>query len=637
MRSRISVLLILLCLLLSGIAVVGAQEAPLKVVSTDNIELLAFAGSHDHQDEGEHADHDHAHEHVEITDLTPWDGASISIWALDESELQPVIDAILATTSELTAENVLTYFEEGNFTSFDTFTVEGQSVTFNSDAGSATCAYVYVGNQPVAEFPTASWSLFATSDETCADYRYLLLMPPHAAEEGSIPHYHMRYGATDLDGLIAQGAPWYPSLYPADSEPAAIMNSWVVNARMIGLYIASAYGIDVALTDEELAVDETATAAPVIDVELAPRRLLVADGVESIVSVVDLESGDVLATYELSAAATVYTSPSGRYGFAVQADGNIANVIDSGVELEAHGDHYHTNVKTPSLLDFTFEGPVPIHFVIHEGQIVVFTDEDGVATLFSEANITDASAPLLSFASDAPHHGVGVALGDVVLLSHFDPDGEGLPNGVDVFDLDGNLLQSFGDCDQLHGEAPLHNGAAFACEQGVMVIEQHNDHFDAHTIAYPSDGRAWGLAHDERSSYLFGDYGDTALVRVDLVTGTSEVIEFTEAIWDFKFHPDDADKLLVLTIDGSLHVIDVASGADEGSTPVVDAFTLPESWSDPRPALATISGHALVSDPVNGLVQIVHLDGLEVEGSYAVGGTPVGLTAFGFAPPRQSR
>lgn len=730
MHSRVSVLLVLLCLLLAGIPVVGAQDAPLKVVATfsilgdfvqqvagDNVELtvlvgpdsdshtyeptpqdlvllseadlifenglefetwlddlyeasgstavrievsagiepLAFAGhEHAHEDEhahDEHEDEEHGHDHddehaheeeghhhddhdhaAEITDLSAWDGSSISIWALSQAELQPAIDAILAATPELTLEDILTYIEDGNYTAFDTFTVEGQSVTFASDDGSATCLYVFVGETPVVEYPTESWYLFATSDEVCADYRYLLLMPPHAAEAGSIPHYHMRYGATDLAGLIAQGAPWYPSLYPADANPADITNSWVVNARLVGLYIATAYGIDVEFTADEIAAQEAAAAAPVIDVELAPRRLLVADGVESRVSVIDLATGDVLATHDLSAVPTLYTSPSGRYGFAVQADGNVVNVIDSGVELEAHGDHYHTHLETPALLDFALEGPTPIHFVIHDGQIVVFTDGDGAATLFTEANITDVAAEMPRFVAEAPHHGVGVALDDVVLLSHFDPNGEGLPNGVDVLALDGTLLHAFDGCDQLHGEAVTASGAAFACEQGVLVIERDGDAFAARTIAYPAEARAWSLFYDHHSPYLFGDYGDTALVRINVTDETSDVIEFTEAVWQVAFHPDNAEKLLVLTVDGVLHSLDVATGADEGSVAVVEAFTLPEQWGDPRPVLATLSGHALISDPVKGLVHVVHLDGLEVEHSYEIGGTPVNLAAFGFAP-----
>ncbi len=603
---------------------VSSGSTAARIVVSDGIEPLAFEA---HNEEV----HVHENESVEITDLSLWEGESISIWGLDETELQPAITAILQSTSELTLENILRYIEEGNYTSFDTLTVQGQSVTFTSDADSMTCPYIYAGHEPVIEFPTATWYLFATSDETCADYRYLLLMPPHAAETGSIPHYHMRYGATDLEGLVAQGAPWYPSLYPVVSDSAAIMNSWVVNARMIGLYIATAYGIDVTLSEEEMAAQESA-AAPVVDVELAPRRLLVADGVDSTVSVVDLESGDVLATYELSASAAVYTSPSGRYGFAVQTDGNSVNVIDSGVELEPHEDHYHTHFEEPTLLDFAFEGPVPIHFVIHDGQIVVFTDDNGTATLFTEANITDASVPLLSFVSEAPHHGVGVALGDMVLLSHFDPSGEDLPNGIDVLDLEGHVLQTFDGCDQLHGEAPLENGAAFACEQGVLVIERDGNSFTSSLIAYPDDGRAWGLIHDKRSPYLFGDFGEKALVRVDVAVGTSEVITIPEALWEFRFHPDDASKLLTLTTDGSLNVIDAASGTIESSVQVVDAFTIPEEWGEPRPSLATIPGHTLVSDPITGRIFTVHLADMEVEGSYKVNGVPVALTAFGYAP-----
>lgn len=201
-------------------------------------------------------DHDHEHDHEEapvITDLTPWAGEWLSIWALSEAEMQPAIEAILASTPELTADDVLTYLEDGNFTAFDTFAVDGQRVIYQSEDGEVSCGYVYTASTPVVEFPTATWTLFATSDQGCDAYRYLLLMPSHASEEGSVPHFHMRYGSETFAEAVADSSPWYPSLYPAETATDAILNSWVVNGRMIALFIADSYGIDVALTDEELA------------------------------------------------------------------------------------------------------------------------------------------------------------------------------------------------------------------------------------------------------------------------------------------------------------------------------------------------------------------------------------------------
>jgi ABC-type Zn uptake system ZnuABC Zn-binding protein ZnuA len=602
-----------------------------RIVVSDGIEPLPFEG-HDH----EH-DHEHEEEAVEITSLTPWQGEWVSGWSFGVEAMQPAFDAVLEATPELTQTNILDYYELGNQSAFDTFVVDGGSITFAGGEGSMTCAYVFAGSETVVAFPTETWSLFATSDPACAAYRYLLLMPPHASEPGSSPHFHFRYGSSSFAELIADNSPWYPSLYPQGTTLEQVMGSWIASARAVGLYIAGVQGVEVALTEEETASMSESVDA-VTPEDMIPQRLLVADGVESVVHVVDLESGEVLETFELDATASIYTSPSGRYGFAVQTDGNLINVIDSGVYLEPHEDHFHTEVDAPELLDFTFEGPLPIHFVMHDGQIVVFTDDDGTATLFTEDNLMGEDAPLLTFETEAPHHGVGVPMGDVVLISNYDPEGDGLPDGVDVVNLEGDVVQTFEDCAGLHGEAVLDNGAAFACADGVMVVTRDGDVFTSQVIPYPENAeetRAWGLAHDARSSYLVGDFGDSALVRIDSANGDTAAIELPAPLWEFRFHPDDASKLLILTIDGSVHVVDAASGTVESSTQVVEAFTVPEEWGEPRPSLATMPGHLLVSDPVHSEILIVHLDGMEVEGSYAVEGTPVGMTAFAMMPAEQ--
>jgi ABC-type Zn uptake system ZnuABC Zn-binding protein ZnuA/Zn/Cd-binding protein ZinT len=601
-----------------------------RIVVSEGIEPLAF-------EEGEH-DHEHEDEATEITNLTPWSGEWISGWAFGVDAMQPAFDAILKVTPELTQENILAYYEVGNQTSFDTLTIDGENVTFTHvDGSSLTCAYVFAGTQDIPQVAGEVWSEFVTSDSTCADTRYLLFNPPHAAEEGSSPHFHMRYGGTSFREIINDESPWFPSFYPAGTTIDDVMGSWIVGARAVGLYIASVQGIEVAMTEEEIAMMSGAAEAESAEA-MMPLRLLVTDGVENVVNVLDLESGEVLETFELNAPASVYTSPGGRYGFAVQTDVNLINVIDSGVRLEPHEDHFHAEIDAPSLLDFTFEGPLPIHFVMHDGQIVVFTDEDGTATLFTEDNLLDADAPLLTFETEAPHHGVGVPLGDVVLVSNYDPEGDDLPDGVDVFDLEGDILQTFEDCAGLHGEAALEDGAAFACSDGVMLVLREGDTFTSQVIAYPDNAdetRAWGLAHDARSPYLVGDFGESALVRIDPSAGTAESIELPIPLWEFRFHPDDANKLLVLTIDGNLHVLDVASGAVENSVSVVEAFTVPEEWGEPRPSLATMPGHIFVSDPVNGQVLIVHLEDMEIESSYDIGGTPVSMTAFGLAPTEE--
>ena len=264
MRLRVSGFLLLLCLLLSGISAVGAQEAPLKVVATysilgdlvqnvagDNIELtvlvgpdgdshtyeptpqdmvtlsqaniifenglefetwldelyeasgstaqrvvvsdgiepLAFVeGEHAHEHEEEHAgeEADHAHEHGDASDLSVWAGEWVSTSAYDAEAFQPAFDAVVASTPELNADTVHAYFDEGYRTSFDTFLVEGETVTLTSEAGSAACDYAYTGTTPVIQVAGEVWSVFETNDENCTEYRYLLLSPPHAVEAGAV-------------------------------------------------------------------------------------------------------------------------------------------------------------------------------------------------------------------------------------------------------------------------------------------------------------------------------------------------------------------------------------------------------------------------------------------------------------------
>ncbi|MBK9746019.1 MAG: zinc ABC transporter substrate-binding protein [Chloroflexi bacterium] len=88
-------------------------------------------------------------------------------------------------------------------------------------------------------------------------------------------------------------------------------------------------------------------------------RLIVNDYESGRVQIVDLRSNEVIADFELTAAASLYPSPSGRYAFAVQTNGGITNVIDSGVSALPHDDHFHTDFGSPALLDVAIEGTTP--------------------------------------------------------------------------------------------------------------------------------------------------------------------------------------------------------------------------------------------------------------------------------------
>jgi ABC-type Zn uptake system ZnuABC Zn-binding protein ZnuA len=218
-----------------------------RIVVSDGIEPLAFE---------EHAD-EHEHEHTEApTTLEAWQGEFISASAFGMDAFQPGWDAVIASTPELTTEDVAAYWQMSSVTSFDTLAVNGDSVTFVRPDGSLTCTYTFVETHPVPQVEGETWSIFTTSDEACVDsgYQYLLLNPLHAAEEGSIPHFHMSYGSGDLESLIEDNVAFFPSLYPAGTTAADLIPVYEANARALGIYMAGVLGREIVMTDEEMAM-----------------------------------------------------------------------------------------------------------------------------------------------------------------------------------------------------------------------------------------------------------------------------------------------------------------------------------------------------------------------------------------------
>ncbi|MBX3048017.1 MAG: zinc ABC transporter substrate-binding protein [Anaerolineales bacterium] len=213
---------------------------------------------HDHEHEGE--EHGHDHDHGDVSDLSLWGGDWISTSAYDPDAFQPAYDAIIASTPELSNEDVVRAFlDEGYTTSFDTFLVEAETVTFTSETGSIACDYAYTGTTPVLQVEGEVWSVFETGDHDCDEYRYLLLSPPHAVEAEASLHFHMIYGSTSPEEIAESSGVWVPALYPAGTDVQALVNMWVASARLIGVYIAGVNGIEAAMTEEEQAALAGAT------------------------------------------------------------------------------------------------------------------------------------------------------------------------------------------------------------------------------------------------------------------------------------------------------------------------------------------------------------------------------------------
>ncbi|NDL60465.1 hypothetical protein [Phytoactinopolyspora mesophila] len=384
--------------------------------------------------------------------------------------------------------------------------------------------------------------------------------------------------------------------------------------------------------------DESGETLGATEVDAPVTRLLVADGEAGEVAVVEPGTGEVIEVIDIPAPemypTMLATTEGDRYGFAVMPDRDLAQAIDVGVWSVDHGDHFHYYVAAPAQLA-EYPGGGPSHVVTHSGQTAIFFDDDGEFQVLSAADIAQGAEGTV-IATDAPHHGVAVPWGeDRFIASAYgdtDPDDTTLPPEVVVQDADGEVVESgFPECPGLHGEVALGDTVAFACADGIVVLEEHGDHFDGHKLEYPDDdGRSGTLRTASGLDVLVGNYSAEAMLVIDPAEHEVTLVDLPDAFSTFAVSAYDDGRLLGMSADGTLHAVALDSGEITSVASVTEAYDEDAEWSDPTPQVA-VGGGALVyvTDPAAGQVHEVDLDGEAVTQSLDVGGTPFHVAAFG--------
>ena len=118
--------------------------------------------------------------------------------------------------------------------------------------------------------------------------------------------------------------------------------------------------------------DDDAAAADVGRQLAGPRLVVTTD--EGIL-VLERESLETVAT--LPSEGFVRVNPAGdeRHAFVSTSEG--FQLLDTGVEVEVHGDHSHYAVAGDPALGETFEAPEPGHVTVHDGRTLLFSDGAG--------------------------------------------------------------------------------------------------------------------------------------------------------------------------------------------------------------------------------------------------------------------
>ncbi len=386
--------------------------------------------------------------------------------------------------------------------------------------------------------------------------------------------------------------------------------------------------------------------------EMISGRLLVADAVEAHLSVIDLTTEDIdSGIFEVAAPrATVYPSPTHRYGIVLARgpeDGDDrVHVFDGGIYLVEHGDHHDLVQEPVSRHSLEIAEERPIHYVNSHGWTAIFPDARGHVILINEEDLANSRGEYEPIVLEAgPQHGAALVISDEhVVVTTKNPDypentNSSLPVGVEVRTFDDEVVYDASNrsCPGMHGESHNEHGAAFGCTGGVLFLEVHDGEYEHEFIANPPEmreasriGSVYGHHHVEhffgRASYRDDQgFADDGIWLIDVDHGEMRQV-FSEPSVSTKFS-SDGELLYVLGADGVLHTLDAHDGD------LVATMDLVGTGENGRPAMIVVGEWLYVADPNDGHVLGVHLEHMEIEEEWEVGGAPSSLAFLGVADP----
>ncbi|GAA3662830.1 hypothetical protein K5S26_07260 [Microbacterium marinilacus] len=278
------------------------------------------------------------------------------------------------------------------------------------------------------------------------------------------------------------------------------------------------------------------------------------------------------------------------------------------------------DTATPELTDLVFPATTAGHVVIHEDRTVLFDDGTGTTTILDTHALQDADGTLPegeTYVADAAHHGVSIVLSDGTLLTTVGDD-TGRTGAVVLHAHDDHWDEAASNdqCPGIHGEGTAADEAVvFGCENGALLF--HHGEFEKLT-APDEYGRMGNAFVSETSPIVVGDYKNDpdaegylleAVTLIDTEEHTLEVVELPEDVRytfrDVARGPDDL--AYILSSNGSIHVLDPATGDLVDEYPVIDAWEGPVEWQDAHPAIKVNGDIAYVTEPAANAVHAVDL------------------------------
>ncbi|GAA1138315.1 zinc metallochaperone AztD [Nesterenkonia lutea] len=348
------------------------------------------------------------------------------------------------------------------------------------------------------------------------------------------------------------------------------------------------------------------------------------------VAVLDGATLEVLSDQEAEGFVRVNAAGDGRHFFLTE--GESFRLIDGGTWAEPHGDHDHFYTTDPQLSDVTVDGPEPGHVVSHDGIGTLFFDGSGDIHSYDLAELDIESELETDVTStEEAHHGVAAVFADGGRFETLGDEDE--RSGARVLDAEGEEIARSEDCPGVHGEAAGPEGIiAVGCEDGVLLW----DGAEFSKIDSGEDyARTGNLFPAEDSTVFLGDYnldadGEEPMTQVALVDAASEEVSVVDvgAAYNFRSLARGPEgEALVLAEDGQLHVIDPETGEQTDQLEVMDEWTEPEEWQEPRPAIRVLDDIAYITEPDAQTLHMVDLTSMEIINTAELDFTPNEIAA----------
>ncbi|NLU83331.1 hypothetical protein HCA44_11120 [Rhodococcus sp. HNM0569] len=274
----------------------------------------------------------------------------------------------------------------------------------------------------------------------------------------------------------------------------------------------------------------------------------------------------------------------------------------------------------PATTGIRFGAEEPGHVVPHAGRTALFDDGTGLVRVFDPAQLASGETPATTeYTTPSPHHGVAIPLDDGGLVVTDGTEDE--RHTVRALDADGHEIARTDDCPGVHGESLARGAIVLGCENGAVVFSGGTFTKLAAPDVY---GRIGNHASDESSPVVLGDYKtdpDAELERperislVDTERGEIALVDLGTSYSFRSLARGPHGETVVLGTDGALHVVEPDTRAVTGVVPVIDAWTEPERWQAPRPAVFTIDHTTYVTDPARSMLHTVDLESARVTSS----------------------